>query len=114
MAQFARPGAGWASNASFQLARGRTLAIPMSVHAAARSKLVKAFADNGVTSGIVLMQGGDDQNQYDTDTELIFRWDHFSLSFELCIDVEVYHCAFYFTKYCLYIDRILGLTTFLA
>mmetsp|Transcript_114786 Transcript_114786/g.225206 ORF Transcript_114786/g.225206 Transcript_114786/m.225206 type:complete len:535 (-) Transcript_114786:203-1807(-) len=75
MAQFARPGAGWASNASFQLARGRTLAIPMSVHAAARSKLVKAFADNGVTSGIVLMQGGDDQNQYDTDTELIFRQD---------------------------------------
>jgi hypothetical protein len=73
MSQFAKPGAGWATNAVFQLGKGKTLAIPMSVHEAARKKLVAAFSAKGVSSGIVLLQGGEDQNVYDTDTEVLFR-----------------------------------------
>jgi hypothetical protein len=73
MSQFAKPGAGWAMNAVFQLGKGKTLAIPMSVHESARKKLVQAFAAKGVSNGIVLLQGGEDQNVYDTDTEVLFR-----------------------------------------
>mmetsp|Transcript_4138 Transcript_4138/g.6774 ORF Transcript_4138/g.6774 Transcript_4138/m.6774 type:complete len:572 (+) Transcript_4138:56-1771(+) len=81
MSQFTSPvpGAWWAKGGSatavFQLGRGKTLAIPMSVHESARKKLVQALTTKGVSSGIVLLQGGDDQNQYDTDTELVFRQD---------------------------------------
>jgi hypothetical protein len=72
MSQFAKPGAGWGTPV-FQFGRGKTLAVPMSVHEAARKKLVEGFVANGVTSGIVLLQGGEDQNVYDTDTEVLFR-----------------------------------------
>ena len=73
MSQFAKPGAGWASNAMFQLGRGKTLAIPMSVHESARKNLVQEFAKNGMTTGIVLLQGGEQKEQYDTDIEIVFR-----------------------------------------
>lgn len=68
-----KPGAGWTTPAVFQLGRGKTLAIPMTVHESARKKLVQAFHDKGVTSGIVLLQGGEDQNVYDTDIEVLFK-----------------------------------------
>ena len=77
MSQFgsAKPGQGWASNAAvFQLGKGKTLAIPMEVHASARQKLKDAFHAKGIKSGIVLIQGGDDETQYDSDTELVFRY----------------------------------------
>jgi hypothetical protein len=69
-----KPGAGWASNAVFQMGRGKTLAIPMSVHESARRKLVEAFAAKGITSGVALLKGGEEQNMYDTDAELLFRY----------------------------------------
>ncbi|KAJ1388680.1 aminopeptidase P, N-terminal domain-containing protein, partial [Ochromonadaceae sp. CCMP2298] len=68
------PGAGWASSAIFQLGKGRTLAVPMSVHQAARQKLVNAMNKKGAV-GVVLLAGGLQQNQYDTDIELVFRQD---------------------------------------
>jgi len=67
------PGKGWASPV-FQLARSKTLAIPMSLHEAARTKLVSILKSKG-NSGIVILQGGDDSCQYDSDTENIFRQD---------------------------------------
>jgi hypothetical protein len=72
MSQFAKPGTGWGTPV-FQVGRGKTLAIPMTVHASARKKLVEAFVANGVTTGVILLQGGEDQNMYDTDTEILFR-----------------------------------------
>lgn len=67
------PGTGWASPAIFQLGKGKTLAIPMEVHAVARKKVVDTFNTRGIRSGILLMKGGDDQTAYDTDTDLLFR-----------------------------------------
>jgi hypothetical protein len=69
-----KPGAGWASPAVFQLGKGKTLAVPMEVHEIARKKVVKAFSEKGITSGVVLLKGGEDQNVYDTDTEVLFRY----------------------------------------
>ena len=65
-----KPGAGWGV---FQLAKGKTLPVPMSVHEASRKKLVQFFNNNGINSGIALFQGGDEQCQYDSDTEILFR-----------------------------------------
>ena len=67
------PGVGWAS--SFQLGKGKTLRIPNSVHANSRQKVMAGMAKIGISSGICLIQGGEDQNQYDTDMELLFRQD---------------------------------------
>jgi Xaa-Pro dipeptidase len=69
------PGVGWAS--TFQLGKGqkKTLAIPMTLHAAARQKLTDSFADRGMHAGICLLKGGDERYQYDSDTELLFRQD---------------------------------------
>ena len=47
----------------------------MSVHASSRQKLIGLLKNRGHGSGIVLLQGGDEQNQYDSDTELVFRQD---------------------------------------
>lgn len=69
----AKPGAGWASNAVFQLGRGKTLAIPMSVHESARAKLVQEFKNNGIVNGVILLQGGDETTMYDTDTDVLFK-----------------------------------------
>ena len=69
------PGVGWAS--SFQLGKGekKTLRVPMSVHAASRSKVVAALHAAGVVDGVCLLQGGEDWYQYDTDMEGVFRQD---------------------------------------
>ena len=45
----------------------------MSVHESARRKLVENLQSKGIKYGIVLLQGGEDQNVYDTDTEVLFK-----------------------------------------
>lgn len=73
MSQFlSQPGAGWAQPV-FQLAKGKTLPIPMTVHEASRKKLIQLFHQKGISNGVVLLEGGAEQYQYDTDTELLFR-----------------------------------------
>lgn len=67
------PGAGWANRAKFQLGKNRTLAVPMDMHKRSRAKLVSLFREHGIHSGVVLLEGGDQQYQYDSDTELVFR-----------------------------------------
>lgn len=69
-----KPGAGWASAAVFQLGKGKTLAVPMEVHALARKKVVAQFASKSVVSGVLLMKGGEEKTQYDSDTEVLFRY----------------------------------------
>eukprot|EP01040_Poterioochromonas_malhamensis_P010221 gene10220-11118_t len=68
------PGVGWARPV-FQLGRGRTLAVPLEAHATSRKKLCHSFVENGINSGIILVKGGDQESQYDTDSELSFRQD---------------------------------------
>ena len=80
-----KPGEGWASTAVFQLGRGKTLAVPMTVHESARKKLFQAFHVKGIKNGVVLLQGGEDQNVYDTDTELLFRYK------QICLLMQFYH-----------------------
>lgn len=75
MSAAAVPGMGWASRGVFQLGKGKTLAIPMSVHASAREKLCALMSQRGISAGIILIKGGDESYQYDTDTENIFRQD---------------------------------------
>jgi len=69
------PGFGWASPGIFQVGRGKTLAIPMSLHEVSREKVVQIMRSRGHVGGIMLLRGGEEQNQYDTDTELLFRQD---------------------------------------
>lgn len=66
------PGIGWAKPI-FQLGE-KTLAVPMTIHNAARKKLVTMMGQRG-GSGFVLLMGGGELNQYDSDTELVFRQD---------------------------------------
>lgn len=68
------PGLGW-STPHFQLGKNKTLAVPMKLHESARAKLVSIMKERHNAKGVVLIQGGDDQSQYDTDTELVFRQD---------------------------------------
>lgn len=69
------PGLGWATpKAKFQHGP-KTLAIPMSLHRAARKKVAALLESRGVTNGIALIQGGSQELQYDTDIELVFRQD---------------------------------------
>ena len=69
------PGYGWAGAGVFQKGKGKTLAIPMNVHAANRAKLAGILRSQGFAEGIILLKGGDEQCQYDSDTELVFRQD---------------------------------------
>jgi hypothetical protein len=69
------PGEGWTKPAIFQLAKNKTLAISMEVHVAAREKLIALFASKGIYSGLVIIKGGEEQNLYDSDTNLLFRLD---------------------------------------
>lgn len=45
----------------------------MSVHDSNRKKVVQMFKDKNITNGIILLQGGEEKNQYDTDTGELFR-----------------------------------------
>jgi len=67
------PGLGWAKP-QFQLGE-RTLCIPMSLHAAARGKIVNLMVQRGATSGVILLCGGRAKEAYDTDHEILFRQD---------------------------------------
>lgn len=78
MSSITTPGYGWASTGVFQkgTGRSRTLAVPMSIHASSRNKLMDLLSANyDATSGLVLLQGGEEQCVYDSDTELVFRQD---------------------------------------
>ena len=66
------PGTGWAKPV-FQMHKRKTLSIPMEVHKVNREKVCDLMRAEG-TKGVMLLQGGHEQNQYDTDTELIFRF----------------------------------------
>lgn len=78
-ALLSQPGAGWTNRPLFQLGKGRTLAVPLDMHQQNRAKLVKKFQEKGIASGIVLLQGGEQQYMYDSDTEVIFRYVHLPL-----------------------------------
>lgn len=69
------PGYGWAKQGVFQIGKGKTLAIPMEIHASSRAKLANLMKARGCADGLVLLQGGDEQCQYDSDTEPVFRQD---------------------------------------
>ena len=47
----------------------------MSLHLAARKKVVGILDSRGVSSGIALIRGGDQETQYDSDMEPVFRQD---------------------------------------
>lgn len=47
----------------------------MDLHKFSREKLIDEMAAKGITTGLVLLQGGEDSNQYETDIELVFRQD---------------------------------------
>lgn len=66
------PGLGW-STPVFQLGRGKTLSIPMTLHAAARVKVRGGFDTKGIKKGVLLLKGGGEMHQYDTDCETLFR-----------------------------------------
>src|SRR5262249_27690569 len=55
-----------------------TLRVPMSLHAEARRRLVERLRRQGVSGdAIVLLQGGQQLNEYDTDRELLFMQESF-------------------------------------
>lgn len=72
------PGLGWANlnNKKNYFQKGpKTLAIPMTVHRSARKKTVDMMQAKGATTGLILVKGGAQLNQYDTDIEPVFRQD---------------------------------------
>jgi Xaa-Pro dipeptidase len=63
--------------AQFSMGPG-TFAVPMSMHAAARRRLVERLRRHGVPEGaVVLLQGGEQQTKYDTDRDLLFLQESF-------------------------------------
>jgi Xaa-Pro dipeptidase len=55
-----------------------TLRVPMSLHAEARERLAERLRRRGVGEGaVVLLQGGEQQTEYDTDRELLFMQESF-------------------------------------
>ena len=47
----------------------------MTLHRASRAKVLAYFKTRGIENGVILIKGGEEQNQYDTDIELVFRQD---------------------------------------
>lgn len=69
-----KPGVGWSSPAIFQLGKeGDTLAIPMEIHAVAREKVVEQFHLKSINEGVLLLKGGQDKPEYDTDMDVLFQ-----------------------------------------
>jgi Xaa-Pro dipeptidase len=55
-----------------------THAVPMSMHADARRRLVERLRRHGVPGdAVVVLQGGEQQTKYDTDRELLFQQESF-------------------------------------
>jgi Xaa-Pro dipeptidase len=69
------PGLGWTKTKGVYQHGKRALKVPMSLHRAARAKLLEKLESAGINAGIVLLEGGKQLNQYDTDTEPVFRQD---------------------------------------
>ena len=69
------PGLGWSQlPKTFQLGVN-TLAVPMTMHKAARLKLVTEMQKRGAQSGVVLLESGEQTCVYDTDAEVpTFYW----------------------------------------
>lgn len=58
-----------------------TLSVPMSLFATNRKRLVTELQNKNVAqNSYVLMKGGDEQTQYSSDTEYVFRQVCFVLS----------------------------------
>jgi len=74
------PGLGWTESifgkkkSFYQLAKGKTLAIPMDMHKANRYKVCDIMKSKG-KDGIILLKGGEDSTMYDTDAEVLFKQD---------------------------------------
>jgi Xaa-Pro dipeptidase len=74
------PGLGWTESifgkkkSYFQLAKGKTLAIPMDMHKANRYKVCDLMKSKG-KEGVILLKGGEDSTLYDTDAEVLFKQD---------------------------------------
>ena len=70
-------GYGWAKPGVFQVGRGKTLQVPMEVHASSRAKVVQLLSGEPyrATRGVLLVRGGEEQGVYDTDGEPLFRQD---------------------------------------
>lgn len=47
----------------------------MSLHRACRAKVVDYFHSMDIRHGVILIKGGEESNQYETDIELVFRQD---------------------------------------
>ena len=72
------PGLGWAKlhkKKNYFQKGPKTLAIPMTIHRSARKKTVDMMHAKGATNGLILLKGGVQLNQYDTDIEPVFRQD---------------------------------------
>jgi hypothetical protein len=47
----------------------------MALHRASRAKVVDYFRAKGIENGVILIKGGEETNQYETDIEHVFRQD---------------------------------------
>jgi Xaa-Pro dipeptidase len=57
---------------------GDTFRVPMSMHAAARQRLLERLRKRGITAeSVVLLQGGASRMKYDTDREFLFEQESF-------------------------------------
>ena len=61
-----------AADATFNMGPG-TFVVPMRMHAESRARLVASMREAGFVTGLVLLSGGEQQTQYDTDTDVVFR-----------------------------------------
>lgn len=70
-----KPGVGWAT--CFQMSPQKTLAVNANLHKISRDKLCNYFKTKAqsITSGVIILEGGDQQAFYDTDGEPVFRQD---------------------------------------
>lgn len=73
----ARPGEGWSKPAMkpiFQMAPNKTFAVPHSIHQISCQSLCDYFHNKfNIISGIILLEGGEQESFYDTDGEPVFR-----------------------------------------
>jgi Xaa-Pro dipeptidase len=69
-----QPGIGWAT--CFQMSPKKTLAVNTNLHKISRDKLCVYFTtQKSIESGLIILEGGDQQAFYDTDGEPVFRQD---------------------------------------
>ena len=72
--KFANPGNGWANRIVFQMSSKSTFAVPSSLHKVSCKKLCQYFENQlNIRDGLILIQGGEQECLYDSDTEVIFK-----------------------------------------